>query len=295
MTTRRLTLAAALIALCTAVPVLLHAQALQRVVYASAVDRKGAPVDGLNESYFVVREDKASREILKVEPASDPMQVAVLVDNSHAAEPFIGDIRQAVAGFVTTIGEDPTGTQHQVAIITIGERPTINTDYTPDLPQAIKGVQRIFSAPDSGAYLLDAILETTQGIKKRESTRPVVVAVITNGPDLSDRFSEQVLDTLRDSHAALHAVVVGRPITGSQDRMFLLDRGTSQTGGRYDDVLTGTGLAPRLKQLAAELTHQYKITYAHPDTLIPADRVTVSSAKPDITVRGVAAPAPARR
>jgi hypothetical protein len=290
VTGRQFLLAASLAAAVAALPVLVRAQPQQRVAYASAVDQNGAPVEGLNSSYFVVREDKVTREVVAVEPADDPMQIALFVDNSRAAEPFIRDLREGLTSFVNTIGADPLGVHHQIAVITIGERPTINTDYTPELPQAVKGVQRIFSAPDSGAYLLDGILETTKGIKKRESARPVMVAVITSGPDLSNRSYEQVLDALRESRAQFHVVVLGRPITGDQDRMFVLDRGTNMTGGRYDTVLTGTGLPPRLKQLAVELTHQYKITYARPETLLQPEQVTVSAAKPGITIRGVGAP-----
>jgi len=275
--------------LAVSVPVLLHAQAQQRVVYASAVDEKGAPVSGLGPSDFVVREDKVTREVLAATPARDPMQIALLIDNSQAAEPFIRDMREATTAFVNAIGADPSGAKHEVAVITIGERPTINTDYTTDMQQAAKGTNRFFATQGSGAYLLDGIIETSKGIKKRESARPVIVAVITAGVELSDRAYQSVLDPLRDSGAAFHVLVVGRPVTSDQDRLMVLDIGTSQTGGRYDNVMAGTGLTPRMKQLAEELTHQYKVTYARPETLIPPDRVTITAAKPELTVRGTAA------
>ena len=271
-----------------AVPAILHAQAQPRVVYASAIDEKGAPVAGLGPTDFVVREDKVQREVLNVAPSSDPMQIALLVDNSQAAESYVRDIREAVSTFIGTVGADPSGAKHQVAVITIGERPTINTDYTLNLEQAKKGAQRIFAMSDSGAYLLDGIIETSKSIKKRESTHPVIVAVITSGVELSDRPYQSVLEPLRSGGAALHVLVVGRPITGDHDREMVLDVGTRDTGGRYDTVLTGTGLTPRLKQLAEELTHQYKVTYAQPQRLIQPDKVTVSGAKPGITIRGIA-------
>jgi hypothetical protein len=236
----------------------------------------------------VVREDKVAREILNVAPATDPMQIALLVDNSQAAEQYIRDIREALTAFINTVGADPSGARHQVAVITLGERPTINTDYTSDLPLAVKGAQRIFATPGSGAYLLDGIIETSKGLSKREGPRPVMVAVITAGVELSDRPYQAVLEPLRDAGAALHVMVVGRPVTNDQDRLMVLDQGTQNTGGRYDHVLTGSGLTMRMKQLAEELTHQYKVTYARPTTLIPPDRVTVSAAKPGLTVRGVA-------
>jgi hypothetical protein len=47
-----------------------------------------------------------------------------------------------------------------------------------------------------------------------------------------------------------------------------------------------------MKELAAELTHQYRVTYASPQRLIPPERITVSGARPDIVVRGTAAVEP---
>lgn len=289
MTSPRWSATAALLAsLAFVAPVFLSAQAQQRAVYASAVGENGAPVSGLGPSDFVVREDKVAREILNVAPASDPMQIALLVDNSQAADPYVRDIREGLTAFIAGIGADPSGAKHQVAVITIGERPTINTDYTTDLERATKGAQRIFAQPNSGAYLLDGIIETSQGIKKRGSTRPVIVSILTPGPDLSDRPYQSALEPLLDSGAAFHVMVVGRPLSGNQDRLMTLDLGTRDTGGRYDTVLASSGLTSRLKQLAEELTHQYKLTYARPTTLIPPEKVTVAAAKPGLTVRGIA-------
>jgi len=42
----------------------------------------------------------------------------------------------------------------------------------------------------------------------------------------------------------------------------------------------------RLKQLADQLMHQYKVTYARPQTLIPPERFTVATNKPGLTARG---------
>ncbi len=289
MSSRRWSAPAALVAsLAFLAPVFLAAQAQQRAVYASAVGQNGAPVPDLGASDFVVREDKVAREILNVVPAADPMQIALLVDNSQAADPYVRDIREGLSAFIATIGADPTGAKHQVAVITIGERPTINTDYTTDLERATKGAQRIFAMPSSGAYLLDGIIETSQGIRKRGSSRPVIVAVVTSGVDLSDRPYQSALEPLMASGAAFHVLVIGRPITGDQERMMTLDLGTRDTGGRYDTILASSGLSSRMKQLAEELTHQYKITYARPTTLIPPDKVTVAAAKPGLTVRGIA-------
>jgi hypothetical protein len=236
---------------------------------------------------FVVREDKVAREILSVAPATDPMQIALLVDNSQAGEQFTRDYREALPAFINVIAADESGARHQIAIITLAERPTINTAYTFDFQQAVKGANRIFGTPGSGSYLLDGIIETSQDIKKKNLTRPVIVAITTEGPELSDRQYMTVLEPLRNSGASLNVVTVGNPRNINYDRSVVIDMGTRDTGGRNDVLMTGSALASRMRQIANELTHQYRVTYARPDTLIPPDQVTIAAAKPGLTVRGI--------
>jgi hypothetical protein len=265
----------------------LGAQAQERTLYVTALDRTGAPVSDLAISDLVVREDDVTREILRIAPAVEPMQVAILVDNSAAAEPIISDYRDALPALIRALTEEaPAEARHEVAVIAVGERPTVLADYTSDAAEALKGVQRIFALSQSGSYLLNGFLEVSQGLVKRGATRPVIVAITTEGPELSDRYYQHVLDELKKSGAAVHVVIVGRPANPDQDRYIVLDRGTRDSGGSYNTLLTGTALAGKLQQLGAELTHQYRVTYARPARLIPPERVTVSAARDGLTVRG---------
>ena len=63
---------------------------------------------------FLVREDgNDPPRCSRAGPATDPMQVDILVDTSAAARQIIGDIRRAVEGFGDRrLAPDP---QHQVA------------------------------------------------------------------------------------------------------------------------------------------------------------------------------------
>src|SRR6266853_1780711 len=77
------------------------AQALQKSMYVSVVNKAGAPVPNLTPSDFIVREDNVSREVLRVAPADEPMQIAVLVDTSQTARDDISHMRTALPPFVT--------------------------------------------------------------------------------------------------------------------------------------------------------------------------------------------------
>ena len=289
MTNRRLFVAALSVASCAlAWTGTLHAQAIQRALYVSALNDAGAPVPDLGSADFTVREDKMTREVLKVEPAVEPMQIAVLVDTSQAARDDISHIRTALPAFVKTL---TTGDiRNEVAIVAIGERPTVFTNYTFNQAELKKGIDRIWSMQGSGAYLLDGIIEVCQGFKKRGAQRPVIVAILSEGPELGNRQHDQVLDPLRASGAAFHAITLGRPSSSLSDEMrnrnLVLDEGPRATGGRREELLTSMALAGKLTQLADELTHQYKVTYARPPSLIPPERVTVAAARPGVTARG---------
>ena len=69
-------------------PAALLSQALERSLYVTMLDKSGAPVPNLGPTDFIVREDNVAREVLRVVPASDPMQIAIMVDNSTAAGPL---------------------------------------------------------------------------------------------------------------------------------------------------------------------------------------------------------------
>lgn len=267
--------------------VALRAQTLQRGIYTSVLDKDGNPVANLTVADFVVREDNIAREVLRVEPATAPMQIALLVDNSQRSNANLRDIREAAAEFIKAA----TGTsmKNEVAVIAVAERPTILADYTADQAKLLKAA--IFTQPGSGAYMLDGLFETSRAFKKREAARPVIVAIATNGPELSNRYRDQVIGAIKDANASFHLVMVGTPPTDvasneGRERAYIFSEGTEQTGGRYDNVLATSALPARLKQVADELTHQYLVTYARPQSLIPPEHVKITAKRADLAVRG---------
>ena len=295
MNTRRVLVAPGLVAAAGAILAAhLTAQAIERSMYVSVVNEAGAPVPDLGPADFVVREDNVAREVLRVVPATEPMQIAVLVDTSQTARNDITYMRTALPPFVTAlVNPNEGGAKNDVALVAFGERPTIFTDYTTKVADLQKGINRIWSQQDSGAYLLDALIEVTKGFKKREARRPVIVAIVTEGRELSYRQYDQVLEPLRDSGAPFYALMIGTPSGDISDegrsRSIVVDRGPNETGGRRDQLLSGMALNDRLKQLATQLTHQYRVTYARPQSLIPPERVTVSTPRAGLIARGTLA------
>ena len=267
------------------------AQANERVLYVSAWDKTTrAPITGLGVDAFTVREDGRAREVLRVTPASSPMPIAIIVDNSQAARDHIADIRKGLTAFVKTMsGVGP------IAIVGVADRPTILRDYTTDQKQLLDGVNRVFAMPDSGATLLDAIFETSKGLQRREDDRAAIVILTTENIELSDRHYQEVLESLARGGAALHVVVMNTPAGSSlsepaRNRAVVLDRGPRESGGTRIDVLTSQAFEAKMLELAAILKSQHRVVYARPQQLIPPEKIEVTATKPNIELSG----APAR-
>src|SRR5437016_2156779 len=276
------------------------AQVDERTMYASVVDDKGQPVLGLNARDLIVREDGQAREILRVAKDDDPMQVALLVDNSVEMRDKVSDLRKAVAAFITSLRPGV-----QVALLTLAERPTIVVGYTADKAALLKGADRIV-AYDAGNYVLDGIAEASEGLSKRTLARSVMVVVTGQGPELSYRHYTDALRPLRESGAALHDIMVtaaniegvlhaverGNPADsgggiGGVGRDIVLGRMTKETGGRYEEVLSMSALTAKLQQLSNEISNQYRVTFARPQRLIPPKSTEIRARQPNQHARGM--------
>ncbi|MGE3277386.1 MAG: hypothetical protein AB7O67_19900 [Vicinamibacterales bacterium] len=267
-----------------------RAQAQEQVLYVSAWDTGShAPVSDLAADQFVVREDGVRREILRVAPATDPMAIAVVVDNSAEASDTIANLRRALQAFLPEAAKlGPT------ALVSVADRPTILQDYTTSADALVQASQRIFAPPGSGATLLDAIREVSQGLRRRPESRAAIVLVATERTEFTQLHHTQVLAALEDGGASLHALVLQSPGAGlgdtaARERASVLDRGPKETGGVRIDVLSSMAYDDRLMDIAGILGHQYKVTYARPGSLIPPETTEVSVTRAGVEARGTPA------
>jgi VWFA-related protein len=256
----------------------------QQTVYASVLDKQGAPVRGLGPSDFVVRENGVEREVTTVSAAVEPLRIAVLADTSRSMEPFINDMREALRSFVRELRGNA-----EIALFEFGDRSTRLVDYTRDPAALEAGIGRLFSRSAGGSYVLDAIVDASKDFRRRESARPVIVVISAQGPEFSQRFHGNVLEELRASRAALHSLVISRrrlPILndGIRERELTLSQGATLTGGRRQDLLTSMALEDSLNKLARELKGEYRIGYLRPEGLIPPTRLEVTVRRPELKI-----------
>ena len=279
--------AACALALWAAPDIQAQAGARERTLFVSAVDSRGEPVNGLDLEDFIITEDGRTREVLRVSRAIEPMDIALLADNSQAAASLVGPLRDALRDFAERMADDD-----RIALIALADRPRILVDYTTNRMRLEEGIGRLFSMQSSGMTLLDAIVEVSAGLRQRDATRAVIVPVITTGVEFSNRYGLDVVDAIQQAGAALQALVIGQPDFGTvpgRERAVVLGAGTRETGGQHVTLLTESAVKPALRKLARQLSSQYKVVYSRPQSLIPPERTEVRSRRSDVTTRGTPA------
>jgi hypothetical protein len=262
-----------------------HAQTDERSIYVTALDKAGKPAASLGPGDFLVREGGLTREVLRVEPATEPAQIALLVDTSSAIDPYVGDMRRGLQAFFKEVAG-----KHEVALIGYGERPTVYVDYTRDVKRLEGGLGMVYQRANSGTELLEAIVDASKGLQRRKAVRPVIVIFYARGQEFGELNHVTVLDELRGYPVTMHALALtsrgaipaGRP---EQELEMTLAEGTKITGGRRQELLTTMALGDQLHAVLDEINNQYKVTYARPRTLIPPETLEVTARRPELTMR----------
>jgi VWFA-related protein len=260
----------------------------ERTLFVSAVDQDGEPVEGLGAEAFIIRENGQRREVLRVSRATEPIDIALLVDNSAAAADAITFIRDALSKFVARMAAD-----NRIGLIALADRPTSLVEYTSDVARLNAGIGRLFAMSQSGMTLLDGLAESARGLQRREGPRAVIVPVITDGVEFTNRYFRDVIRALKEAGAALHIVGIGTFYHSEEhalrERSFLLDEGPRATGGQRISLLAPMALTTAMQRLARELSSQYKVVYGRPDTLYGSDDIEITSARAGISMRGTLA------
>ena len=272
------------------------AQIPRRTIYVTALDRDGKPVTGLTAADFRIKEDGRVREIDRVEPAVEPMQIALLLDD---ASPSLGPTRQAAGNFVERLQGKAV-----FALMSTAGTPQTRVRFTSDPRDLYRGLQNFFPNRAPTTQFLDALVDVSRGFVRGRASRPVIVAIVAEGEELSEVRADVVMQALQQSRAIFYYVGLGLPATSgtrpamdanrpassteyeSIQRNVVIGAAPTNSGGRSEQVLQPAGLEPLMQQFAAELAvAQYAVTYF---TNSDRAKLEVETTRPGVKVRAPA-------
>ena len=258
-----------------------------RHVTMTVLDKKDSPVTDLTVNDVVVREDGVTREISRVGRATAPMQIVLLADDSAAATPMPAELQKGLGSFVGNVLT--ASPDSEIQLMTFGERPTTQTPFTTSQAVLRQGVTRVFPHAGAGAYLLEAITESTKALMKKKATRAVIVAFVAeDGPEFSNETHDMIEKALKNAGASLWTIAVqARQPSDSiaqRERAQVVNDVAIASGGGNKMILDRQGVDRAFTEVATWITSQVEVTYSRPDRLIPPSKLEVTVKRPDVHV-----------
>ncbi len=238
----------------------------QKTALVTVVAEAGGPASGLTAKDFVVREDKATREVVAAEASTEPLFIVLLVDTT---EPPMGvlaptqDLRRALSSFVTTI--KTASPDAQVAIMDFAGASVTAVDFTAEAAALDKFIQRLFPNRRADAVLIEAMVDAGKKLSDKQTPRRAIVSVDFNSRDTSaDKTMRQAAENIRKAGATVWSVSVRGTGSSSSAREEVLNVVTRASGGMRLTAVEATGLESLLKSIANSLLSQYNVTFTRP-------------------------------
>jgi len=256
-----------------AVSLVLPAVQSQKSIIVTVLDQSGAAVKEVAPADLAVAEDGATREVVDVKPATDPMTIAILIDTT---KPTMGkdaptrELRAALTTFVKTIQaaspQSAIGLWEFAGAGVMTQKPTVKTD---DLT---KRISHIFPGQQPGGVMLEALADASKELSKKETgPRRVILAISLNSPEVSTIEPNDVAMAMRRAGVNFWAVSIsanadaGSSSQGnSATRDVIMENITKASGGLRLTGISAIALEAQVKSIADALLSQSVVTYTRP-------------------------------
>ena len=259
-----------------------------RTISVSITDKEGRAADNLTSEELAILENGVAREIGKVERDARPLSGAILVDSSEElASVYRLYLIEALTNLVAHL---PEGTSY--SLWTTGDRPTKLVDVTQDKGAAAKALRRV--VPAGGNTMLDALVEASRDLKKREGDRTAVFVVTGRTINFSNRDRYRAVEEAQKNADVFLFVAFEEgtaPFESRTDYDYVIDRLVKLSGGRAERPISAMGANAAIQKVGSALAPPWHVSYATVPE-IKDRRIEVQVSRPGLTVRVGPARAP---
>lgn len=259
-----------------------------RQVFMLVMNQSGQPLTDITADEVVLEQEGGECTVKDAQLDSGPMKIALLVDNSDAAQQSLNSMRDGLSTFL-----DELSAEHEVGLFTIAGQARRRVDFTLDREELKEEATSLFVERNTAVVYMDGLLETWDRRFDEEDTWPVFVALVYDGAEGSrstqeDEFNEFARE-LVGRGATVHAILVSTRGGALQTTIstFL----TQNTGGMYRALAAATALPETFSELASQMGAQheavkdrYRVVFeCDPDN--PAAGIAAGVMRPAVAVR----------
>ncbi len=225
---------------------------------ASIVDQKGIAVTGLKLEDFELRVDGELRNISELTRSATNVRLAMLFDNSGSLDYAREFEKQAARHFFRQVMRPGD----EAAIYSVESESYLAQPLTSDIPLLERTIDS-FAKPEGSTSLFDAIIDAAMYLRPIAGRR--VLVIVSDGIETTSRndFETTIKKVLADD-CQIFIVQTGL-YEGANVRALAAERRmeqlSGQTGGAVYIPKTMAELNEAFVQIAADLAHQYVLSY----------------------------------
>jgi VWFA-related protein len=227
------------------------------VLHATAQDRRGILVSGLDKDRFQVYEDGTLQQIKYFSREDVPVTVGLVIDNSGSMGAKRTEVIAAALAFARS-----SNTQDQMFVVTFNEHVRFalpgNTPFTGQVSQLEVGLSGMITTGQTALY--DAVAAALEHLKKGDREKKVLIVISDGGDNASKHTLAQIMAIARHADAIIYTI--GLFDEEDDDRNpHVLSQLAKDTGG---DVFLPQSLkeaVPICERIARDIRNQYTIAY----------------------------------
>lgn len=261
----------------------------EKTVYVSALDANRLPVLGLTRDAWGVKEDGTDRAVVDVVPATDPLDVVLVIDTSLNSLSSTSALRAGLNAFATAAFSGPAPVT--ISVMDVAVNDVIVGDRLQSLGEVSKILSRTVADRAGSTVLLDGLQQAARRLGASPTKRRAIVLVNIDGvPDLSSVQPEATVRAIVASGASLWATTygVGASVIGGAASVSntdtsptltiggvaasleaILSNVPAATGGLRTHLSVATALSSALTRIGNTIVGQYALTYTRPDGPMP--------------------------
>ena len=219
------------------------------------VTLRGAPVTGLADRDFVVKDDGVPQEARVVEREEAPLTAVLVLDcSSSVAGAKLEFLKAAAASFAR--GLRP---RDEAALVAVQSRVRLLHAATTDRVGLLDAIGRMTA--EGGTSMIDALFV---GLKRRWGAGRPVVVLFSDGRDTSSWLeNDDLLRAARESSTTLYVVRTREEGAGSRESgpAFLLRRVVESTGGSSWSSGSGPEIEAAFREVLETVNARYVLAY----------------------------------
>jgi VWFA-related protein len=224
-------------------------------LHATVVNDKRQLVTTLDRTDFAVFEDGQPQKITSFRHEDIPVAVGIVIDNSGSMRDKRPAVNASAINFVKS-----SNPQDKVFIVNFNEDYFLDQDYTASIPKLKDALERIEAR--GGTALYDAVVASSDHLKKSGLLEKKVLLVVTDGEDNASRESlEQAIRRLQEENGpTVYTIGILGEEHSKRARRALREM-AEETGGVAFFPQSLSEVDAITQQIAHDIRNQYTIGY----------------------------------